>query len=99
MASAAEGVSRSCMSAAAIASPAAGAMAWPMRAKSESPLDRSIRRARNIRMRLGGAPSILEPLPNKPRRMHRLTYYRLFGKAEAAQERWTGLSRVYLRRL
>ena len=66
--------------------------------QSESRLDRSIRRARKTRIRLGGELSLLEPLPDRPPRMHRLTYYRLFGKAEAAQRRWIGLSRDYLRR-
>jgi hypothetical protein len=49
-------------------------------------------------MRLGGGANILAPLPDKPLGMHRQTYYRLFGKAEAAQRRWIGFSRDYLRR-
>jgi hypothetical protein len=48
-------------------------------------------------MRMGGGPSLLDPLPDKPPRMHRLTYYRLFGKAAVAQERWIALSRDRLR--
>jgi hypothetical protein len=55
--------------------------------QSETALDRSIRRARKARMRLLGGSNILEPIPDRPPRMHRHTYYRLFGKAEAAQER------------
>jgi hypothetical protein len=66
--------------------------------QSESPLDRSIRRARKLRTRLGGGPSIVDPFPEKPPRMHRRTYGRLFSKAEAVQECWIGLSRDYLRR-
>jgi hypothetical protein len=66
--------------------------------QSENRLDRSIRRARKIRMGLGGGPSLLEPIPDKPPKMHRLTYYRLFGKAAAAQERWIGLQRDFLSR-
>ena len=49
-------------------------------------------------MRLGGGPSILDPLPRKPPRMHTRTYDRLFARAMTAQERWIGLSRGYLRR-
>jgi hypothetical protein len=49
-------------------------------------------------MRLGGGPSLLDPFPEKPPRMHRLTYYRLSAKTMAAQERSIGLERDYLRR-
>ena len=49
-------------------------------------------------MRLGGSPSILELFPDKPPRMHRRTHGRLFNKAAAAQERWIGLERDYMRR-
>jgi len=66
--------------------------------QSESPLDRTTRRARKIRMRLGGGPNVLEPLPNKPRRMHRRAYDRLLARAKTAQERWIGLQREYLAR-
>jgi hypothetical protein len=49
-------------------------------------------------MRLGGGPSILDPFPRKPPGMHRLTYYRLFGKAATAQEHWIALQSAHLRR-
>jgi len=49
-------------------------------------------------MRLGGGPSILDPFAEKPPRMHRQTYYRLLGRAMAAQEHSLGLERDYLRR-
>ena len=64
----------------------------------ESPLDRSIRRIRNIHLRLGGGPSIRDPFPDKPPRMHWRTYGRLFNRAAAAQERWIALERDYLHR-
>jgi hypothetical protein len=66
--------------------------------QSESPLGRSIRRARNIRMRLGGGPNLLDPFPNRPPRMRRQTYYRLFAKAMAAEERLLGLEIEDMRR-
>ena len=66
--------------------------------QSENPLDRSIRRARNIRARLGGGPSILDLFPEKPPRMHWRTYGRLFNKAEAEQQRWMAMEHDYMRR-
>jgi hypothetical protein len=36
--------------------------------QSENPIDRSIRRARKIRMRLGDGRSLVEPLPERPSR-------------------------------
>jgi hypothetical protein len=52
--------------------------------QQESPRFRKISRSRKIRMRLGGGPNILEPFPEKPRRMHRQTYLRLRARGEAA---------------
>jgi hypothetical protein len=43
----------------------------------ESPRFRSISRSRKIRMQLGGSENLLEPFPQKPRRMHQMTYDRL----------------------
>jgi len=45
-----------------------------------------------------GSPSILELFPQKPPRMHRRTYGRLFNKAEAAQQRWMAMEFDYMRR-
>ena len=46
---------------------------------------RGICRARKIRMRLGGGPSLLDPFPPKPRGMHWSTYERLQRRAYAAE--------------
>ena len=48
---------------------------------------RAIRRARKIRMKLGGTISILDAFPGKPRRMHWRTYTRLFREYEVAKAR------------
>jgi hypothetical protein len=66
--------------------------------QSENPRYRAISRVQKLRMRLGGSANLLEPFPKKPRGMHRLTYYRLFHEAMAAQERSIALESDYLRR-
>jgi hypothetical protein len=48
----------------------------------ESVNDRALRRHQDIRMRLGGSGSTLEPFPTKPEGMHWRTYHRLCGEAE-----------------
>src|SRR5436309_9106 len=48
----------------------------------ESERDRLFRRARAIRVRLGGQDSLLGPFPPKPKRMRWLTYRRLFEEAQ-----------------
>jgi hypothetical protein len=55
--------------------------------QSENPRHRAITKAQKLRMRLSGSPSLLDPLPDKPARMHRPTYHRLFGQLIAAEER------------
>jgi hypothetical protein len=52
--------------------------------QQESPKLRRISRSRKIRMRLGGSPDLFQPFPDKPRRMHRQTYFRLRARGEAA---------------
>jgi len=66
--------------------------------QSEIPERRAITKAQKLRMRLGGGPSLLDPLPDKPPRMHRWTYFRLVAKAIRAQERLLGLEIEDMRR-
>jgi hypothetical protein len=49
-------------------------------------------------MQLGGSANLLEPFPERPRGMHRLTYYRLSARAMAAQERVLALEIDHMRR-
>jgi hypothetical protein len=51
----------------------------------ETPLYRSMRRARKIRARLGASPSLADALPGKPKGMHRTTYQRLLVQAQRAE--------------
>jgi hypothetical protein len=53
----------------------------------ESPSGRALLKAQNIRVKLGGSGSLAEPLPRRPRGMHRKTYLRLLCKAECAAKR------------
>jgi hypothetical protein len=64
----------------------------------EIPRHRAIRRAQKLKMQLGGGPSLLDPFPGKPPRMHWRTFYKLFNRAAEAQERSIALALEDLRR-
>jgi hypothetical protein len=64
----------------------------------EIPRHRAILRAQRLKMRLGGSANLLDPLPERPRGMHRQTYYRWLHKAMAAQERSLALAIDDIRR-
>ena len=53
--------------------------------QQETPMRRGVFQAQKIRMRLGGSVNLFEPFPEKPKRMHWLTYLRLRARAEAAE--------------
>lgn len=56
----------------------------PYESQREVAIHRSIRRERKIRLRLGGGPSICDPVPPKPRGMHWNTYFRLATSIDQA---------------
>ena len=67
--------------------------------QQKSPRDRNISRARKIRMRLGGGPSLFDPFPVKPKGMHRRTYLRLQARARGAEASSLSFTDSWLNRL
>ena len=51
---------------------------------------RALTRAQDIRVRLGGSPSLGDFFPEKPKGMHWRTYLRLWVQAENAEAAWWG---------
>jgi hypothetical protein len=58
--------------------------------QQDSGWNRSLRRSRTTRMRLGGSSNLAEPLPGKPKGMHWRTYRRLYLQAVAHEEMFLG---------
>jgi hypothetical protein len=51
----------------------------------EDKMQRALRRAQNIRQRLGGSANTMEPFPEKPNGMHHDSYMRLFWEHHRAE--------------
>ncbi len=54
--------------------------------QAENSIQRSLRRSRKIRKKLGAPRSILEPISKKPPYMHWKTYVRLVSQANSAEK-------------
>ncbi len=58
--------------------------------------DRALDRAQDIRMRLGGSPSLTEPFPERPKNMWWRTFWRLKESAHAAEcVYWRGMAQRF----
>ena len=65
--------------------------------QSQNPHIRALTKAQRLRMRLGGSSSLRDPLPARPKGMHKITYLRLCSKELLAAGRWIGhLAKRYL---
>jgi hypothetical protein len=60
---------------------------------------RGVSRAQKIRMRLGGSPSLFDPVPEKPKGMHWRTYLHLRQEAQTVGDRSIALTMQKLDRL
>jgi hypothetical protein len=65
--------------------------------QSETRVNRAIIKAQRLRVRLGGGPSVFDPPPGKPSRMHWATYRRRLDAVFAAEERALCLQLDWLR--
>jgi hypothetical protein len=64
--------------------------------QNEGAHDRLLRRVQQIRLRLGGSASAIEPFPSKPKGMHQKSYDRLVRKCEALEEAmWQAAARHF----
>ncbi len=57
------------------------------RSQREQAYNRALTRTQDIRMKLGGSPSLAEPFPDKPKGMWWRTYWRLREEAQEAEHR------------
>jgi hypothetical protein len=69
------------------------------KSRREDAKNRALRKARKIRVRLGGSVSFLDEFPAKPKGMWERTYRRLKGQAEDAENRATPLIQNWLEQL
>ena len=56
------------------------------RSQNEMPRDRLLTKVQDIRRKLGGRASLLEPFPDKPKGMHWQMYWRLRATSERAEQ-------------
>ena len=70
-----------------------GAYGLAYQSQRERAYERALTRTQDIRMKLGGSPSLAEPFPDKPKGMWWRTYRRLRGEArEAEYQSWLGVA-------
>jgi hypothetical protein len=65
----------------------------------EDKMHRALHRAQDIRRRLGGSASMMEPFPEKPKGMHYDTYMGLFWKHHEAEMEQLSEMRQWLNKL
>ena len=70
-------------------------LAYP--SNRERPFQRTIRRARKMRLRLGGSANLLDPRPKKPSRMRWAVFLRMRRDLDAAEQQLATLLDARLR--